>query len=550
MNIGQRLAMAAACVMAYSQLMGTGTASAEPANPSLWGYSGLLNVPTADTLGGRRFATGLRYFPLNTGFSGTASFNIFDDLEAALVFGVPPANGFSALAASVKYRFMDQNKNQPLSLAIGATMLGLDNTAELPGNQLYLVMSRGFDWDNQRFLNIHGGFMGGLSGARLVAGLDVPIGDIVRIEAEYLGNVSFDRQIINFGAVVTPHPDVSIELGLNQQPTTNFADRDISLGVTYYGDWGQWLGATPASSPATASPQPTPTASKAPSQATQPPADARGNIKVRILDKERIIALEGAEVTLKQPSTGLSFAANTDVNGTINLPGIPVGKYQVKVNKTGWKSETRMVSIQPELNTFLEIPISGIAGSVYGTVSGLNNASDVRIEILDAAGKVIKRQILEGNTYGIENIPPGQYTLVVKQGTQERSRVPIQVKGDTRSQYDLNPVGVTTTPSSTPGTDNTANSGEAQPALENTEIRGSIKDKQGRPLSGVRLELKSDDLLVITLTKPDGSYAFRDIPKGVYRLGISSKGYKSRAFQITINKIEALTHNFSLEPSK
>lgn len=553
MKLRQRLILTAACLMAIPQT----TALAEQANPSMWGYSGLLNVPTADTLGGRRFYTGLRYFPLNSGLSGTAAVNLFDDFEAALVFGIPPANGFSALAASVKYRIMDQHKGQPISLAIGASLLGLDTrdqVSDIPGNQLYLMMSRGVDWNNARLLNLHGGFMGGLGSARLVAGLDVPIGDIIRFEAEYLGSVNFDRQILNFGAIVTPHPDVSIELGLIQQPSTNFADRDITLGVTYHGDWGKLLGQSEATSPAVSSPTPTTT----PIPPSISPANTRGNARVRILDKERIIALEGTEVTLKQPETGLSFSANTDINGEVFLPGIPTGKYQVKVTKEGWKEETRMVSIQPELNTFLEIPISGIAGSIYGTLSGVQNNTDTLIELLDTAGKVVKRQTLEGLSYGMEAISPGQYTLLVKQEGVERARLNIQVKGDTRSQYDIRVMGEapqtapSQTPASTPSqspvvSPSPQSTSEPLPDGQNAEIKGILKNKAGEPLSSVRLELKNEELLVITLTKSDGTYAFRDIPKGVYRLGISLDGYTSRAFQITINKPEVLQHDFTLE---
>jgi hypothetical protein len=557
MKLRQRLILTAACLMAIPQT----TALAEQANPSMWGYSGLLNVPTADTLGGRRFYTGLRYFPLNSGLSGTAAVNLFDDFEAALVFGIPPANGFSALAASLKYRIMDQHKGQPISLAIGASLLGLDTrnqVSDIPGNQLYLMISRGVDWNDARLFNLHGGFMGGLGSARLVAGFDIPVGDVIRFEAEYLGSVNFDRQVLNFGAVVTPHPDVSIELGLIQQPSTNFADRDITLGVTYHGDWGKLLGQPEGNPPTSATPNPTATPTPAPSVS---PANTRGNARVRILDKERIIALEGTEVTLKQPETGLSFSANTDINGEVFLPGIPTGKYQVKVVKEGWREETRMVSIQPELNTFLEIPISGIAGSIYGTLSGVQNNTDTLIELLDAAGKVVKRQTLEGLSYGMEAIPPGQYTLLVKQEGIERSRLNIQVKGDTRSQYDIRVVGETpqASPSPTPTLNSTppsqppveSPSPEATqvpvPTGQNAEIKGTLKNKAGEPLSSIRLELKNEELLVITLTKSDGTYAFRDIPKGVYRLGISGEGYTSRAFQITINKPEVLQHDFTLE---
>ena len=62
-------------------------------NPGLWGSSGLLTVPTAEILPSHNFYGALSYFPLNSGLSLAGTVSILDDLEAGLVFGVPPANG-------------------------------------------------------------------------------------------------------------------------------------------------------------------------------------------------------------------------------------------------------------------------------------------------------------------------------------------------------------------------------------------------------------------------------------------------------------------------
>lgn len=542
-------------------------ASEKSANPSLWGYSGLLQVPTADTYGGKSFYTGLRYFPLNSGLSGSAAISILDDLEASLVFGAPPANGFASLAASLKYRIMDQHKGQPLSLAVGASLLGLnDNTAGVPGNNVYLMLSRGLDWENQRLVNFHAGFMGAINGARLVGGLDVPIADILRLELEYLGNFNFQNPTLNFGVVVNPHPDFSVELGLLQS-SNNFADRDISLGLAYRGDWGKWLPASqsntqpntqPSSSPSTLpSPQPTPV------QSLQPPAREKGVLKVRALDKQRIIALQSVKVELKSPTTGLHFSAVTDISGEAQFDQVPVGTYEVHFERAGWHPEHRLISVQSNLDTFLEVALSGQDGTLFGKVETLDGSApgDLTLELLDLAGKVIKRGQIEGNSYRLENISPGSYVLVVRQDSVERLRLNVLAKGNSESQYDLNllplPIAL---PSAAPTAAPTAapeSSASPQPSAAPTsppssttvsaQIEGTLKDKSGNPLSGVRLELKNDDLLVITLSTPEGKYAFRDIPRGVYRLGLSKTGFKARAFQISINKTETLTHDFELE---
>ncbi len=562
-----RLAATALIFFSTTQVVSPAQAAEDKnANASLWGYSGLLNVPTADTYGGRRFYTGLRYFPQNSGLSGVAGINILDDLEAALVFGVPPANGFSAIAASIKYRIMDQNKGQPLSLAVGASLLGVPDThSAVPGNNLYLMLSRGFDWDNQRLANFHAGFMGSLSGARLVGGVDVPLFDIVRLEAEYLGNINFQTQTFNFGVAVTPHPDFSIELGLLQS-SNNFADRDISLGVAYHGDWGQLfnLAPMPQSTPtavATATPFPStgpsvsPSVAPTPVPSLRPPSNQNGSIRIRAIDKNRIIALQDTTVILTARDTGLKFSEITDINGEVVFEQVPVGNYEISLERLGWTPQNRLISVQAGLNTFLEIPLAGQMGALYGKIENADGGeiTEVTIEVQDLAGKVIKRQDSQDGSYRFAEIDPGKYVLVVSQGNQERLRLNVQAQGNSQSQYDLTlpplprPSASMTPapiPSSTPSPQPSASS---SPAMVLAQIEGKISGPNSESIAGVRLELKNDDLLVITLSTPEGKYGFRDIPRGVYRLAISKEGYKSKAFQISILKTENLTHHFTLE---
>ncbi|HEY9842517.1 MAG TPA: carboxypeptidase-like regulatory domain-containing protein, partial [Candidatus Obscuribacterales bacterium] len=328
-------------------------------NPGLWGGSGLMTVPTAEILPWHGFHTSLSYFPLNSGLSVTGSVAILKDLEASLVFGVPPANGFSSLAASIKYRIMNQAEGQPISLALGASMLGLGDTLSyVPGSNIYLVLSHGFDWADLRLVNLHGGFMGGISGARLVAGADVPILDFARVELEYLGNFNLLSQAVNLGLVITPIDGLTLQAALLQRPSS-FWDRDFVLSVGWRGDWAPLFGLETAASPSpSASPSPAPSAmpSATPTPSLQPPATDKGSVRIRAIDKERIIALETARVSLNQASTGLHFEANTDVTGEVRFERIPIGTYEIRLEKPGWAPETRMISVQTDLETFLEIP--------------------------------------------------------------------------------------------------------------------------------------------------------------------------------------------------
>lgn len=521
-------------------------ASDNALNPSLWGYSGLLNVPDANILRPHSFYTGLRYFPSNSGLSGVASMSILDDLEASLIFGIPPADGFSALAASVKYRIMDQADKQPLSLAVGASLLGLgDPSAYVPGSNAFISLSRGIDWEHTRILNLHGGFMGGLKGARLFAGLDVPIMDLVRLKTEYLGVVN-GFQALNFGVTITPHPDFAIELAFMQQPTfpQNFWDRDFSLGVSYRGDWGALLGLSePPPAPPTPSPtQPNPVPTPQPTLA--PPATEKGQIRVRVIDREQITAVPNAQIQLKSPRTGLTFTGQSNALGEYLFSEIPVDNYEVRVEKAGWNPEVRLISVQSHLETFFEIALSGQDAVLYGSleIPDETDPAQLELDLQDLAGHSLRRERLHEKKYRLEKVPPGSYQLVVYQGGDERLRLPVEAKGNQESQYDLS---LPARPVATPEPQSSAS---AKPAVVVATVEGQIKQKDAGPLSSVRLELKNDDLLVITLTSPEGKYIFRDIPRGVYTLTLSKDGFKKRIFQLTINETKTLEHNFEMEP--
>jgi len=548
-GIQQALILAAFCSLALSP---GGMAAEPPVSQSLWGYSGLLNIPTAEVLGSQSFYTGLRYFPLNSGLSGVANVSILENLETGLVFGVPPANGFSALAASLKYRIMNQAQGQPLSLAVGATLLGLDERASsyVPGNHAFIALSRGFDWDQTRLLNLHGGFMGGLQGARVFAGLDVPILDLVRLQTEYLGVIN-GFQALNFGVSIHPHPQFSIELGLMQQPSENFWDRDFTLGVAWRGNWGEWL--NPQVSPTPDKPVPSPSPASQPSVQPQPQTrpTGQGKVRLRMLDRDEIMALENVTVTLKQPSQDKVFSGQTDINGEVTFHDIPSGNYEVRAERPGWNPEVRLISVQNQLETFLELALSGQVGVLYGSIEMAANESPqgLSLELLNLAERSVRRLELDGKSYRLENVPPGSYTLVVRQQGEERLRLSILAKGNAESQYDLSlpPAPRTAVPTPQP-TSQPSTPGTSSPAQVLAEINGSIKDKQGNLLSGARLELKNDDLLVITLSTPEGKYIFRDIPQGVFRLTLSKEGFKTRIFQLSINKTEVLNHHFEMEP--
>jgi len=552
-----------------------GKAPHKAVNPALWGYSGLLNVPTAEVMPNGSYSGNLRYFPLNSGLSGSAMISLFDNLELGLVFGAPPASGFASMAGSLKYRLISQDQGAPVSLALGASLLGLDSgNSYVPGNSLFLTLSRSFylplEKGSLHIANLHGGFMGDLKGARLVGGLEVPVMDYGRFKLEYMGSLNdLSSQAFNFGLSFTPWPFLNLDIGLMQMPGRTFWDRDFVIGIGYSGNFGL----TPHTAPSpVSSPSPSPQVSSTPtpqSSATppsqvevQPQALKKGSFRIRVIDKVDQKSLSGANIRLSSPDLVLRLNAHTDPVGEARYLHVPSGAYEVEIMKEGWYSESRFISVQDNRETFMEITLTQRTGRVSGRVimPDGNPVSDQssKLELTDSRGTLIKENKPEANgSYLLADILPGKYTLTLFYQGRISSRKELEISPGTVNVHEFivegpaptpsppEPSAVPPSPLPTPVPANSAPPPAKQ--VVSAVIEGQVKDASGAALSGVRLKLENDDLMVITLSSPEGKYTFREIPAGVFRLSLNKQGFKTRVFQITITRTESLKHDFDMQ---
>lgn len=541
-------------------------------HPALWGTSGLLNMPSAETVSPGTWAASLRYFPLNSGLSGSALFSPLDNLELGLVFGAPPAHGFSAMAGTIKYRLITQAQDLPVSLALGATLLGLNAPQSyVPGNHLFLTLSHDlyWPWEKQKLhvASLHGGFMGALHGARLVAGVNVPILDYGHFKLEYLGSLQdMTSQALNLGISLTPWPFLSIEAGLMQMPGRSFWDRDFVLGFTWSGK--SFIHPSPPHFP---SPSPQPSISPSPqipdreplpsSVEVQPQALKKGSFRVRVIDRLSQTVLPGAELRLSSPDLKLRFKASSDPMGEVNFLYVPVGTYEAEIVKEGWYSESRFISVQENRETFVEIALSQRTARISGKVVYPNGDpvtdQGCTLELSDTRGAILKQVVSRANgTYQIQDIIPGKYTLTVLYQGRIITRKELEVEAGTvvLQEFTVEPTAPASPhPSATahpePSPSPLVSAAPTQQAVA-AVIEGQIKDPDGTPLAGVRLKLENDNVMIMTLSTSSGEYVFREIPAGVYRLSLSKQGYQTRVFQVTITRTETLKYDFELKKEK
>ena len=100
----------------------------------------------------------------------------------------------------------------------------------------------------------------------------------------------------------------------------------------------------------------------------------------------------GAAVTVKHTETGLTRAGETGSNGGYNLPSLPVGPYEMTVEKMGFKQQVRsginlMVGQQAVVNLTLEV------GSLEQQVMVSAEAPIVNTTLSSTSGLITEGQI-------------------------------------------------------------------------------------------------------------------------------------------------------------
>jgi len=123
--------------------------------------------------------------------------------------------------------------------------------------------------------------------------------------------------------------------------------------------------------------------------------EAGGAITGKVIDPSGA-AVVGAAVTAKEVNRGVVFKTETNVEGVYNLPRLPVGKYEVRVEKSGFQTAVRS-AFDLDVNQVAKIDVALTLGQVAQTLE------------ISAAAPVLQTQTTELGTVmqsrSIENLP-------------------------------------------------------------------------------------------------------------------------------------------------
>src|SRR2546427_6045370 len=105
-------------------------------------------------------------------------------------------------------------------------------------------------------------------------------------------------------------------------------------------------------------------------------------------------AVPGAMVTVKRLETGLTRAVEVDANGNYSVPSLPVGEYELAVEKMGFQREVRrgitlVVAQEAVLNLTLQV------GSVVQQVTVTEEAPLVNTTMASTSGEITETQVKE-----------------------------------------------------------------------------------------------------------------------------------------------------------
>ncbi len=195
--------------------------------PTIHGATGLIMVPTAESLQYKQFNMGIDYvygdIPKNDGLYYKANLGTFKSWELGIVGGKVPTEG---VFVNVKYYLMSDNERFPLAIAIGS-----ENLFSKDSTDVYMVASKKF----QGGIGVHLGFKALFQKDELVPSIMGGAEYVLSNQWSVLADFNGERKkyMVNAGVRYFAWDDLSVNLSVLDIGHTVYTAPLYSIGVSY-----------------------------------------------------------------------------------------------------------------------------------------------------------------------------------------------------------------------------------------------------------------------------------------------------------------------------
>jgi hypothetical protein len=195
------------------------------AAPTLNGPTGLIMVPTAESLQYKEMNVGLDYKLSNNKQRHFYKFNFgeFKGVELGIVGGSVPTEG---VFVNAKYYLMSDNTRFPLSIALGVENLGAKNSTGV-----YMVASKKFQGGISGHFGFYAGFEEGIDlDPSIMGGAEWVLDNRISLLADVVGKRR--KYTLNTGLRFAIYPDLQFRAAILDLGN-NLDENIYTVGLTY-----------------------------------------------------------------------------------------------------------------------------------------------------------------------------------------------------------------------------------------------------------------------------------------------------------------------------
>ena len=268
--------------------------------------------------------------------------------------------------------------------------------------------------------------------------------------------------------------------------------------------------------------------SAAAASATEPAEDSRpktspGRGEIEVLSGEVL----GATVKLTGPKGETAVARTPD-----RFEDLPPGRYQLEISKDGYRTERRIVNLNPGRVQKLDVALQAVQGGIIVNSSPAN------------ANIYINGQLREERTPATIRLGPGNYRVEASMEGYEGTSQSVQVQGEDLRQLNFTLVRMTSgrpRPSTPAAPAPSATAPPAQPQQQPPAPRAT-----GSGSLEVRTIPPGADIIINGTNTGRKTPARMELPAGTYNLTIFLAGYVPIQRSITIEPNKPLALNEQL----